>query len=99
MDNLDHRREEEGEEEEEVEEERSRPKQLPPDLPMSLDDRRTPRSYGGETEMYDGWQGLSKSHLSPFNEYTLTIWVRLDSLHSSHLSTGFQSLDSRRGRR
>jgi hypothetical protein len=35
-----------------------RPRQLPQDLPMSLDDRRPVRSYVGETEMYDAWQGM-----------------------------------------
>ena len=43
--------------EEEDQKGKSRPKQLPHDLPKSLDDRRAPRSYGGETEMYDAWQG------------------------------------------
>jgi len=33
------------------------PRKLPDDLPTSLDDRRSFPSYGGETEMYDGWQG------------------------------------------
>lgn len=32
-------------------------RQLPIDLPTSLDDRRPLSNYGGETEMYDGWQG------------------------------------------
>ena len=32
-------------------------RQLPDDLPKSLDDRRTVSSYAGETEMYDAWQG------------------------------------------
>jgi hypothetical protein len=36
---------------------RKRPRALPPDLPKSLDDRRFVRSYAGETEMYDAWQG------------------------------------------
>lgn len=31
---------------------------LPDDLPKSLDDRRSFTSYGGETEMYDAWQGV-----------------------------------------
>ena len=35
-----------------------RPKELPSDLPTSLNDRRPVRSYAGETEMYDGWQGM-----------------------------------------
>lgn len=30
---------------------------LPHDLPKSLDDRQPVRNYGGETEMYDAWQG------------------------------------------
>lgn len=33
------------------------PRNLPSDLPKSLDDRQPVRSYGGETEMYDAWQG------------------------------------------
>lgn len=35
-----------------------KPRQLPDDLPKSLDDRRTVPSYGEETEMYDAWQGV-----------------------------------------
>ena len=35
------------------------PRKLPDDLPKSLDDRRSFPSYGGETEMYDAWQGCS----------------------------------------
>jgi hypothetical protein len=34
------------------------PRKLPDDLPKSLDDRRMFPSYGGETEMYDAWQGV-----------------------------------------
>ena len=34
------------------------PRVLPPDLPKSLDDRQPVRNYGGETEMYDAWQGM-----------------------------------------
>ena len=34
-----------------------RPRQLPPDLPRSLDDRQPVQTFGGETEMYDAWQG------------------------------------------
>lgn len=42
------------------------PKELPPDLPRSLDDRRRDPTYdiGGETEYYDAWQG---EHLSREN--------------------------------
>lgn len=39
------------------EEKSSVPRNLPSDLPKSLDDRQPVRSYGGETEMYDAWQG------------------------------------------
>ena len=42
---------------EEGEKPRRRPLPLPRDLPKSLDDRKQVRSYGGETEMYDAWQG------------------------------------------
>lgn len=34
-----------------------RPRQLPDDLPRSLDDRRTVPQIAGETEIYDAWQG------------------------------------------
>lgn len=46
-------------------EESARPRQLPADLPKSLDDRQPLRSYGGETEMYDAWQGRVRA--SPTN--------------------------------
>ena len=39
------------------------PRKLPDDLPKSLDDRRSFHSYGGETEMYDAWQGSSHRFL------------------------------------
>lgn len=39
------------------EEEAARPRELPADLPKSLDDRQPVRHYGGETEYYDAWQG------------------------------------------
>jgi hypothetical protein len=32
-------------------------RQLPADLPTSLDDRRSTRIITEETEMYDAWQG------------------------------------------
>jgi hypothetical protein len=34
-----------------------KPRQLPADLPTSLDDRRAVHVMGEETEMYDAWQG------------------------------------------
>lgn len=37
--------------------ERPRPKELPSDLPRSLDDRRPISGYQEETEFWDGWQG------------------------------------------
>ena len=51
--------EEEFEEEEEEEEEDlgTGPRELPSDLPRSLDDRRNYTSYNQETEYYDAWQG------------------------------------------
>ena len=41
------------------EDEKPKPqRQLPDDLPKSLDDRRhVPTHYTAETEMYDAWQG------------------------------------------
>lgn len=35
-----------------------RPKELPADLPRSLDDRRPVSGYQEETEFWDGWQGM-----------------------------------------
>ncbi len=48
---------EDGNEDEVYEDAPTRPRQLPADLPKSLDDRHPVRSFGGETEMYDAWQG------------------------------------------
>ncbi|KAH7320141.1 hypothetical protein B0I35DRAFT_451045 [Stachybotrys elegans] len=43
-----------------------KPRDLPPDLPTSLDDRRNvPVDYVPETEMYDGWQGQSQFLTTP----------------------------------
>jgi len=40
-------------------EEKKRPRELPDDLPKSLNDRRSvPTHYPIETEMYDAWQGM-----------------------------------------
>lgn len=38
--------------------EQLRPRDLPTDLPRSLDDRKTFAGYNDETEMYDAWQGV-----------------------------------------
>ena len=42
---------------EDASEQALRPRTLPSDLPRSLDDRQPVRQHGGETEMYDAWQG------------------------------------------
>ncbi|ORY64029.1 uncharacterized protein BCR38DRAFT_457832 [Pseudomassariella vexata] len=43
-----------------------RPRELPPDLPKSLDDRKAVRTeLVPETEYYDGWQGQSQFLTSP----------------------------------
>jgi hypothetical protein len=39
---------------------KSSPRQLPPDLPRSLDDRRNAPAFDAETEIYDAWQGSSQ---------------------------------------
>ena len=38
---------------------------MPADLPTSLDDRRPTRSVGGETEIYDAWQGRAQYLSNP----------------------------------
>ena len=50
--------EEDYEDFEEAGKEVERPRELPADLPRSLDDRQNFRSYNEETEYYDAWQGL-----------------------------------------
>ncbi|KAJ9610669.1 hypothetical protein H2200_005446 [Cladophialophora chaetospira] len=45
------------------------PRKLPDDLPTSLDDRRSFPSYGGETEMYDGWQGKDTPRATRSSQY------------------------------
>ncbi|KAL8932507.1 MAG: hypothetical protein Q9216_006806 [Gyalolechia sp. 2 TL-2023] len=55
-----------------------RPRQLPADLPRSLDDRQPVRSYGGETEMYDAWQGQSQFLTSPVPAQPLAFNLSLD---------------------
>jgi hypothetical protein len=54
----------EHEEFEEAQEQVERPRELPPDLPRSLDDRKNFRSYNEETEYYDAWQGTLHHQLS-----------------------------------
>lgn len=41
----------------EPDEESPRPRQLPSDLPTSLDDRRAPATFDTGVEVYDAWQG------------------------------------------
>jgi len=43
--------------EDEEEEQVHRPRELPLDLPRSLDDRKNFQSYNHDTEYYDAWQG------------------------------------------
>jgi hypothetical protein len=38
-------------------------RELPPDLPRNLDDRRSVPVFSADTEMYDGWQGNLLSSL------------------------------------
>lgn len=44
-----------------AQEEVQRPRELPADLPRSLDDRKNFRSYNEDIEYYDAWQGTSKA--------------------------------------
>ena len=50
---------------EEAQEDVERPRELPSDLPRSLDDRQNFRSYNEETEYYDAWQGQSQFLTAP----------------------------------
>ncbi len=44
-------------------EEVKKPRQLPDDLPRSLNDRRSVPTFTAETEIYDAWQGMDPSLL------------------------------------
>ncbi|KAL8728941.1 MAG: hypothetical protein Q9166_005036 [cf. Caloplaca sp. 2 TL-2023] len=55
-----------------------KPRQLPADLPKSLDDRQPVRNLGGETEMYDAWQGQSHFLMSPMPAQPLAFNLSLD---------------------
>ena len=60
----------------EEEAEQGRVRQLPSDLPRSLHDRKPTQSYGGETEMYDGWQGTRNMALLSMKElYSLKFYT------------------------
>ncbi|KAH0562925.1 hypothetical protein GP486_002508 [Trichoglossum hirsutum] len=60
------------------EEERPKPRQLPDDLPKSLDDRRTADTFGTETEIYDAWQGQSQFLTTPVPARPLSFNLALD---------------------
>ncbi|KKK18376.1 hypothetical protein P175DRAFT_0500210 [Aspergillus ochraceoroseus IBT 24754] len=67
-------------------------KQLPDDLPKSLDDRRSVPNMQQETEMYDAWQGQSQ-FLTPVAAKPLSFNLALDDHahddeHSMHAHYG-----------
>ncbi|KAM5475683.1 hypothetical protein MauCBS54593_001375 [Microsporum audouinii] len=66
---------------------------LPPDLPTSLDDRRSFPSYNSETEIYDGWQGQSQFLTTPMPTKPLSFSLGLDDHNSEEefYSPRFQS--------
>ncbi|KAI9666602.1 MAG: hypothetical protein M1821_004538 [Bathelium mastoideum] len=59
----------------------ARPRQLPDDLPRSLDDRKNFPSYRTETEVYDAWQGQSQFLTTPIPAQPLTFNLSLDNAH------------------
>ena len=62
----------------------NRPRQLPPDLPTSLDDRRKAPVFGGETEIYDAWQGVYFSNISAGTNCVLRSALASPRLEESH---------------
>lgn len=59
MDNEEEERKSEGDGGFEDAPEAQTPKrELPADLPRSLNDRMAPMTFGQETEYYDAWQGM-----------------------------------------
>ncbi|MCJ1294529.1 hypothetical protein MMC34_006087 [Xylographa carneopallida] len=77
MDIGDPHRESDDRDEASLEEKDSQRRQLPGDLPKSLDDRRPVHSYAGETEMYDAWQGQSQ-YINPMPTSPLAFKLSLD---------------------
>ncbi|KAI4216326.1 MAG: hypothetical protein LQ351_001336 [Letrouitia transgressa] len=78
-------------------EEAPRPRKLPDDLPKSLDDRQPVRSYGGETEMYDAWQGQSQFLTTPMPAQPLSFNLSLDdhSYDNEETTQRIEDSDSR----
>ena len=77
------------------EEEASIRRQLPSDLPKTLDDRQPVRHYGAETEMYDAWQGQSQIISSPLSQ-PLAFNLNLnDDAADNDITQSLQDNDSR----
>ncbi|KAI9696071.1 MAG: hypothetical protein M1836_005902 [Candelina mexicana] len=74
-----------------------KPRQLPDDLPKSLDDRRTIPGYGEETEMYDAWQGQSQFLTTPVPAKPLNFNLSLNdpSYDDDHITRKLEDSDSR----
>lgn len=53
-------------------------RELPDDLPKSLDDRRSVPAFQPETEMYDAWQGQSQFLTTPLTVKPLSFNLALD---------------------
>ncbi|KAL8948755.1 MAG: hypothetical protein Q9222_005080 [Ikaeria aurantiellina] len=79
-----------------ISEEPFRPRQLPADLPKSLDDRQPVRSTGAETEMYDAWQGQSQFLTSPIPAQPLNFNLSLnDPSYDEETTQRIEDSDSR----
>lgn len=63
----------EEEEEESDDEYAQKPRELPADLPRTLDDRKNFNSYNQETEYYDAWQGEQSNRMT-------WAWTRVDAI-------------------
>jgi hypothetical protein len=70
----------------------TRPRQLPDDLPRSLDDRKSFPGYRSETEVYDAWQGeqhFFRIYLTALTERYRSITISDDT--GSGATAQFQS--------
>ncbi|KAL8767238.1 MAG: hypothetical protein Q9194_006046 [Teloschistes cf. exilis] len=77
-------------------EETYRPQQLPSDLPKSLDDRQPVRDLGGETEIYDAWQGQSQFLTTPMTAKPLAFNLSLDDpVYDEEATYRIEDSDSR----
>ncbi|KAI9812353.1 MAG: hypothetical protein M1832_000441 [Thelocarpon impressellum] len=72
----------------------TRPRELPDDLPKSLNDRRSVPSFAAETEMYDAWQGQSQYLTTAVTAKPLEFKLPLEDVGNEEAQVGRKLEDS-----